>query len=198
MNPETIDLVVLSILLILLGLAAWQDIKQHRISNRIVLVGIVLGFMFNELLPHGLGFNSPAPGGLGWLAALTGVGMGLVVLLPFYWLRAMGAGDVKLMAMVGAFLGPGQVLGALLGTFLIGGVMALAIALRAGAMLRLLGNLKFLLLDGVVKVSTGQVPTIDDLPQSVGKLPYAVAIAVGTLSYMVWRRLGWMNAVGWW
>jgi len=198
MNPETIDLVVLSILLILLGLAAWQDIKQHRISNRIVLVGIVLGFMFNELLPHGLGFNSPAPGGLGWLAALTGVGMGLVVLLPFYWLRAMGAGDVKLMAMVGAFLGPGQVLGALLGTFLIGGVMALAIALRAGAMLRLLGNLKFLLLDGVVKVSTGQVPTIDDLPQSVGKLPYAVAIAVGTLSYMVWRRLGWMNAMGWW
>jgi len=90
MNPETVDLVVLSILLILLGLAALQDIKQHRISNRIVLVGIVLGFMFNGLLPQGLGFNSFAPGGLGWFAALTGLGMGLVVLLPFYWLRAMG------------------------------------------------------------------------------------------------------------
>jgi len=198
MTPEIVDFVVLSIMLILLGLAAWQDIKQHRISNRIVLVGIVLGFMFNGLLPQGLGFNSFAPGGLGWFAALTGLGMGLVVLLPFYWLRAMGAGDVKLMAMVGAFLGPDQVLGALLGTFLTGGVMALAITLRAGAMHRLLGNLRFLLLDGVVKVSAGQVPTIDDLPQSVGKLPYAVAIAVGTLSYMLWRRLGWMNAMGWW
>ena len=192
MNPETVDFVVLSILAILLGLAAWQDIKQHRIPNKIVFVGVVLGFMFNGLLPQGLGFNSPAPGGLGWLAALTGLGMGLAVLLPFYWLRAMGAGDVKLMAMVGAFLGPGQVLGALLGTFLIGGVMALAVALRVGAVRRLLGNVKFLLLDGVIKVSTGQVPTMEDLPQSVGKLPYAVAITVGTLGYLVWRRLGWM------
>lgn len=192
MNPENVDFVVLSILAILLGLAAWQDIKQHRIPNKIVFVGVVLGFMFNGLLPQGLGFNSPAPGGLGWLAALTGLGMGLAVLLPFYWLRAMGAGDVKLMAMVGTFLGPGQVLGALLGTFLIGGVMALAVALRVGAVRRLLGNVKFLLLDGVIKVSTGQVPTMEDLPQSVGKLPYAVAITVGTLGYLVWRRLGWM------
>ena len=191
MNPQTVNLVVLSILVILLGLAAWQDIKQHRIPNQIVLVGVVLGLVFNGLLPQGLGFNSPAPGGLGWLAALAGMGLGLVLLLPLYWLRAMGAGDVKLMAMVGAFLGPGQVLGALLGTFLVGGVMALVITLRAGAMRRLLGNLKFLLLDGVIKVSTGQVPTMEDLPQSVGKLPYAVAIAGGTLGYMAWRRLGW-------
>ena len=198
MSPYTIDLVVLSALVILLGMAAWQDIKQHRISNRIVFVGVILGFMFNGLIPQGQGFNSPAPGGLGWLAALTGLGMGMALLLPFYWLRAMGAGDVKLMGMVGAFLGPGQVLGALLGTFLIGGVMALVIALRAGAITRLLGNVKFMLLDGVVKVSTGQVPTMDDLPQSVGKLPYAVAIAVGTVGYMLWRRLMWVNAVGWW
>lgn len=198
MNPNTIDLVVLLTLVILLSVVAWQDIKQHRISNRVVFVGVILGFLFNGLMPPGQGFNSPAPGGLGWLAAVTGLGMGLVILLPFYWLRAMGAGDVKLMAMVGAFLGPGQVLGALLGTFLIGGVMALAMALRAGAMLRLLENVKFLLLDGVVKMSTGQAPTMDDMAQSVGKLPYAVAIAVGTVGYMIWRRLMWINAVGWW
>lgn len=191
MNPETVDLVVLTIMTILLGAAAWEDIKHHRIPNRIVLIGVVLGLMFNGLLPQGWGFNSPVPGGLGWLASLTGLGMGLVVLLPFYWLRAIGAGDVKLMAMVGAFLGPGQVLGALLGTFLVGGVMALAIALRAGAMFRLLENVKFLLLEGVVKVSTGQMPTMEDLPQSVGKQPYAVAIAVGTLGWMAWRRMGW-------
>ncbi len=198
MNPNAIDLVVLLTLVILLGMVAWQDIKQHRISNRVVLVGVVLGFMFNGLMPQGQGFNSPAPGGLGWLAALTGLGMGMALLLPFYWLRAMGAGDVKLMGMVGAFIGPGQVLGALLGTFLIGGVMALVIALRAGAIMRLLGNVKFMLLDGVVKMSTGQVPTMENLSQSVGKLPYAVAIAIGTVGYMVWRRLMWINAVGWW
>lgn len=198
MNPNTIDFVVLSTLAVLLGVVAWQDVKQHRISNRIVFVGVFFGFMFNGLIPEGQGFNSPAPGGLGWLGGLTGLGMGMAVLLPFYWLRAMGAGDVKLMGMVGAVLGPGQVLGALLGTFLVGGVMALYIALRAGAMMRLLGNVKFMLLDGVVKMSTGQAPTMDDLSQSVGKLPYAVAIAVGTVGYIIWRRLMWVNAIGWW
>jgi prepilin peptidase CpaA len=198
MIPNTIDYVVLSTLVILLSVAAWQDVKQHRISNRIVFVGVFLGFMFNGLIPEGQGFNSPAPGGLGWLAGLTGLGMGMAVLLPFYWLRAMGAGDVKLMGMVGAILGPGQVLGALLGTFLVGGLMALVIALQAGAIMRLIGNVKFMLLDGVVKMSAGQAPTVEDVYQSVGKLPYAVAIAIGTVSYLIWRRLMWVNAIGWW
>jgi prepilin peptidase CpaA len=112
MSPHIVDFFVLSILLVLLSLAAWQDIKQHRISNRIVLVGVVLGFVFNGLFPQGLGYNSLAPGGLGWFGGLAGLGMGLAVLLPFYLLRTMGAGDVKLMGMVGAFLGPDQVLGA--------------------------------------------------------------------------------------
>lgn len=198
MNPNTTDLIALLPLVILLGLAAWQDIKEHRIANRLVLAGVVMGFMFNAFIPAGEGFNSPAPGGLGWWGSLTGIGMGLAVLLPFYLLRAMGAGDVKLMGMVGAFLGPGQVLGALLGTFLVGGIMALTIALRANAIGRLLGNVKYMLLGGVMKMGAGQAPLMDDLNQSVGKLPYAVAIAVGTVGYMIWRRLLWIDAIGIW
>lgn len=198
MSPNITDLIVLSPLVILLGIAAWQDIKGHRISNRVVLAGLIMGLMFNAFIPTGDGFNSPAPGGLGWWGSLTGIGMGMAVLLPFYLLRAMGAGDVKLMGMVGAFLGPGQVLGALLGTFLVGGVMALIIALRAGAIGRLFGNVKFMLLDGVVKVSTGQMPVMEDSSHSAGELPYAVAIAVGSLTYMIWRRLMWIDAIGIW
>lgn len=190
MNPETVDFVVLSILAILLGLAAWQDIKQHRIPNKIVFVGVVLGFLFNGLLPQGLGFNSPAPGGLGWLAALAGLGMGLALLLPIYWLRAMGAGDVKLMAMVGAFLGSADVLGAVLATFIAGGVMALTVVLWSKQLGQMLQNIKLILLGGLVKMSAGQLPLMNDLPVSVGKLPYAVAITVGTLGYLIWQRFG--------
>lgn len=198
MNPNTTDFIVLLPLVVLLGWAAWQDIKDHRIANRVVLAGVIMGLMFNAFIPPGDGFNSPAPGGLGWWGSLTGIGMGMVVLLPFYLLRAMGAGDVKLMGMVGAFLGPGQVLGALLGTFLVGGIMSLMIALRADAIGRLLGNVKFMLLGGAVKMSAGQAPLMNDLNQSVGKLPYAVAIAVGTVAYMMWRRLMWIDAIGLW
>jgi prepilin peptidase CpaA len=189
MTPQSVAFLALLSLAILLLTAAWWDLKSHRIPNSLVFGGAVLGLLLNGLLPQGFGFSSVVPGGLGWWEALQGLGMGLVVLLPLYWLHAMGSGDVKLMAMVGAFLGPSQVLGVLLGTFLIGGMMALAIALRAGAMLRLLKNMKLLVIDGVVKVSTGQVPTMDDLPESVGKMPYAVAIAAGTLGYLIWRRM---------
>lgn len=189
MTPNLMGLLALMPLAGLLLVIAWQDIRSHRIPNKLVLTGAVLGMLLNGLLPEGLGFNSVVPGGLGWLAALQGLGVGMAVLLPLYWLRAMGAGDVKLMAMVGAFLGPDEVLGALLATFVAGGVMALAVALRAKRIGHLLQNIKLMLLGGMVKMSAGQPPLMNDLPVSVGKLPYAVAIAVGTFGYLAWQRM---------
>src|SRR5450830_195970 len=173
----------------LLLLIAVQDIRSHRIPNKLVLTGAVLGIVLNGLLPEGWGFNSVIPGGLGWLVALQGLGVGMAVLLPLYWLRAMGAGDVKLMAMVGAFLGPNDVLGVLLATFVAGGMMALVVVFWSKQVSQLLQNIKLMLLGGVVRMSAGQLPLMDDLPVAVGKLPYAVAIAVGTFGYLAWQRL---------
>lgn len=182
---------VLGVLVFLLLIAGWHDLKHQRIPNVLVLVGVVVGVVCNALLPPGFGFNSGIlPGGLGWPSALQGMGLGLVVLLPFYWLRAMGAGDVKLMAMVGSFLGLVGIQGALLGTFLAGGVMALLVALQKKMFWRLMQNMKLMLLGGMVKMSVGQTPMMDDVPVSAGKLPYGVAIAAGTLGYLVWQRLG--------
>lgn len=189
MTPNLMGLLALVPLAGLLLVIAVQDIRSHRISNKLVLTGVVLGIVLNGLLPEGWGFNSVIPGGLGWLAALQGLGVGMAVLLPLYWLRAMGAGDVKLMAMVGAFLGPNDVLGVLLATFVAGGVMALAVVFWSKQVGSLLQNIKLMLLGGVVRMSAGQLPLMDDLPVSVGKLPYAVAIAVGTFGYLTWQRL---------
>lgn len=169
--------------------SAWQDVRSHRIPNKLVVTGLVSGMVLNGLLPEGMGFNSVIPGGLGWLAAMEGAGVGLAVLLPLYLLRAMGAGDVKLMAVVGAFLGPTDVMGVFLATLVAGGILALAVALWAKQIGRMLQNIKLMLLGGMVKISAGQSPMMDDLPVSVGKLPYGVAIAVGTLAYLGWQRL---------
>ena len=192
MTPNLMGLLALVLLAVLLLMVAQQDIRSHRIPNKLVLIGVVLGVALNGLLPEGWGFNSVIPGGLGWLGALKGLGVGMAVLLPIYWLRAMGAGDVKLMAMVGAFLGPNDVLGAVLATFIAGGVMALVVVLRSRQLVNLLQNIKLILLGGLVKMSAGQLPLMNDLPVSVGKLPYAVAITVGTLGYLVWQRISWM------
>ena len=184
--------VILGILVCLLLMAAWTDAKFRRIPNWLVLLGMVIAILANGLLPKGLGFGHVfVPGALGWLAALQGFALGLAVLLPLYLLRAMGAGDVKLMGMVGMFLGPIHIQGALLFTFLAGGLLSVMLAMRLGMFRRLVENIKLILLDGVVKVSTGQVPAMEELPASAGKLPYGVAIAIGTFSWLAWQRIGY-------
>ena len=190
MTPQTIAISVLSVLAVLLLTAAWSDYKHHRISNSVVFSGVVLGILLNSLLAHGLGFaNQYVPGAGGFVFALTGLGLGLACLLPFYLLRAMGAGDVKLMAMVGAFLGPADLLGAVLFTFLAGGAMALVVVARGQAWGLLGQNMRGMLLGGLLNASAGKVPTLEAPVQSVGKLPYGVAIAVGTLAWILWIAL---------
>ena len=107
------------VLMGLLVAAAWSDCKSHRIPNVLVFGGTVFALGLNWLFPP--------MAGIGLLWALKGLLLGLALLLPFYFLRAMGAGDVKLMAMVGAFVGFPSIFYAVLGTFLAGGAMAMRI-----------------------------------------------------------------------
>lgn len=188
MTPQNLALAVLSVLAVLLASAAWSDFTRHRIPNSIVFSGVLLGILLNSLLPSGLGFASRyGPGAGGFAVALAGLGLGLACLLPFYLLRAMGAGDVKLMAMVGAFLGPADVLGAVLVTFLVGGAMTLVVAARSHTWGLLGQNLRVMLLGGLINASVGKVPALETPVQSAGKLPYGVAIAAGTLAWVLWR-----------
>lgn len=189
MTSELMGLMVLMVLTALLLLATREDVRIHRISNQLVLVGVVLGLGFNGLLPEGIGFNSEVPGGLGWLASVKGLALGIAVLLPMYLLRAMGAGDVKLMGMVGAFLGPADLIGALIATFIAGGVMALVVALWSKQLMSMLHNVKLMLFSGLLRMNAGQLPVMNDLPVSVARLPYAVAITAGTLGYLVWQHM---------
>lgn len=190
MTPGLAGFLALLPLFFLLLIIAREDIRSHRISNKLVLIGMVLGIGLNGLLPAGLGFNSAVPGGLGWLAALQGLGLGLAVLMPLYLLRAMGAGDVKLMGMVGAFLGPSDTLGALLAILITGGALALVMVLLGKQLKRLIQNMRFIAADGLFKLGMREMPVIDGDFDSVGKLPYAVAIAIGTLAFLGWQRLG--------
>jgi prepilin peptidase CpaA len=96
-----------------------------------------------------------------------------------YVLRALGAGDVKLMAMVGAF-GPQQVLAATLLTLLAGGVLALAVAACTGMLRQVLGNGYRMLLHSMARGLGGGDVRLDAPCAASGKLPYAIAIASGT------------------
>ncbi len=189
LHPDTIAAVVLLILAILLAIAVWGDVQSHRIPNRLVLSGLLLGLTCNGLLPLWAQPPHGQIGTLGWADALLGMAAGLAVLLPMYLLRALGAGDVKLLAMVGAFLGPQAVLGAALGTLVAGGVLALAAALRWRVVGAMLSNVSAMVQSGVVQLSAGETPRVVQPLASAGQLPYAIAIAAGTAGYLVWVNL---------
>ncbi len=164
----------------LCALAVAHDLLFRRIPNRLVLVGAVLGTLFQAFAPSGGGlFDFPA-GGLGLTAALLGGLTGLGLFMPMYLLRAMGAGDVKLLAMIGVWLGSSGVAYAALWTLLAGGVMALGVALCTGALRRVLANLHFMLTATLLHIHAGQGAALQAPAQTTGRLPYAVAIVAGT------------------
>lgn len=165
-------------LLILLLIAVWQDIRYYCIPNLLVFPGAAIGLLLNTFLPQEMG-------GLGALPSLAGLGVGLVILLPLYILRAMGAGDIKLMAMIGTFVGPSSILMITVYVLLAGGILALSVALLRGRFSKLIDNLKFMLFLRLAGTSTMSLPTTKTLDQSAGKLPYGAAIAAGTLFYLV-------------
>lgn len=163
----------------LLACAVWHDVRRRRIPNGLVFDGALAALLLHAVL-------TPAGGGLGVPASLAGMALGLALLLPMYMLRALGAGDVKLMAMVGAFLGPQQLLSATLLTLLAGGVLALLVAASTGALRKAVGSTYQMLLHSVLRGVSGGNAQLDAPPEATGKLPYAIAIAAGTALSFFW------------
>ncbi len=160
--------------------AVAYDLRSRRIPNTLVVVGIALGLSFQIVARMGgeLFLNRFGASGIG--AALLGGLTGLALFLPLYALRTMGAGDVKLLAMVGVWLGPEYVAWAALWTMLAGGVLALFAALVGGVMRQVLANLHTMLVMLFMHAQTGGGLKVTAPAQSTGRLPYAVAIACGT------------------
>ena len=194
LTPNIIAALVISLLCALLLVAARTDVRSRRIPNRLVLFGVVSGLLLNVVLPQGYGFVSALPGALGFWKALAGLGLGFAILLPMYLLRAMAAGDVKLMAMIGAFLGPNATVGTIVVTFIVGGVLSLVVVLRRRTLGLLLDNLRTMLTGSFIKGAfLQQMPTIDAASVTAGKMPYGLAIALGTFSYIALEHGGHMD-----
>jgi len=100
-------------LLVLLVLAAGFDITQRRVPNSLIIIGLVIA----SSLAAFSGWSGLGRMALGGVAAL-------VVLVPVYASGMMGAGDVKLISVVGGFLGLHHFLFALLCIFIVGGLVS--------------------------------------------------------------------------
>jgi prepilin peptidase CpaA len=162
----------------LVGVAAISDLASRRIPNFLIVTGLIAALGAQTLLPDGSG----------WMTWLLGALTGFVLFLPLYALRGMGAGDVKLMAAVGAFVGASVTVKIALATFVIGGVWALAVILFKGKWRDAWLNMRTLLQPVLMRAAKIPAETVGMPMASVGRLPYGVAIALGTLTVVFWGR----------
>jgi prepilin peptidase CpaA len=176
---QSISLAV-AVLLALLAAAVWTDLRERRIPNTLVVLGLVTSLLLQSLQ----GVSGLQSWGLGLL-----VGFGFFV--PLYAIRAMGAGDVKLMAMTGSFLGPAATVDAVLLTLVAGGVLAMVVALTKGALMHTLRNVQFLVMETVSRGAGGERTEVPPMAVSAGSLPYAAAVAVGTTAHLLLSRSGY-------
>lgn len=174
----------------LLVTAIVTDLHSRRIPNWLVLAGIGLGLVFQLFAAEGDGLFARWWGAVGGLTALYGLLAGLAMFLPFYMLRVMGAGDVKLVAMLGIWFGPRPMVGVVLLTLLCGGLLALGMALWTRSLRQTVSNLRFMVTDTMVKASAGGAPTVTAPARTHGRVPYALAIAGGSLLEVVLLK-GW-------
>lgn len=190
LTPASVAATASILLCALLIAATWSDIRRYRIPNTLVYGGAILGLVLNTFLPEGNGFASALPGALGWRMALYGLGLGLAIMLPLYALHVVGAGDAKLVAMIGAFLGPHSIVYVIAFMMLTGGVLAIVYTLRAGSFGRMWRNLQTMLLSAYFRAALHEAPLLDAVPASAGRLPYATAITLGTFIYLGLAALG--------
>ncbi len=154
MSPE--DLLPATIVTI----AALFDLGSRRIPNWLTFGGLVGGLLI----------RAQGDGAAGMLSGLGGASLGLAMLLPFYAVRAVGGGDVKLLAALGALVGPRELLSVALYAAVIGGAMSVVTLARLGRLRLVVSEL---------------VSHPADLSRCGARAPYAVAMAGGTYLAMV-------------
>lgn len=156
-----------------LVLAVWFDHRARRIPNALVMTGIIAALLLNSGLAEGRGLG----------ASLLGMLFGLALFLPFYFFKVVGAGDAKLVAMVGAFIGHQEIVATVLAILVAGGGLAVVRMAVNGSGRRVMANLKLINLNWWARAQSTTGPEFVAMRDSADKMPYAYAIAVGSLGY---------------
>ncbi len=167
------DIAAAIMLLAALAVAVITDLRSQRIPNWLTFPLMLLGLVTHTVMG----------GWDGLLFSSAGFGLGLGVMLIPFLLGMMGAGDVKLMAGVGAWLGANTAFAAFLFTCLAGGLYALVVLFRHMDHLKaVLANFRASVLILLSSHRFEYVPV--ETERTLPRLCYGVAIAVGTVVSM--------------
>jgi prepilin peptidase CpaA len=149
-------------------LAAWFDVRVRRVPNALTISGFGVAIALRLMAGPGAGIDG-----------VTGALLAFVLCLPFFVLGVLGGGDAKLLMALGAFMGPRDLLVAMLLIASIGGIIGAVDALRRGILLPVLYNCGDILKHWATLGRRGSNRSL----ATTGALaiPYGVAIALGSL-----------------
>jgi prepilin peptidase CpaA len=158
------------------GLACVFDCRSRRIPNLLTFGGAALALAY-ALATYGFG---------GLVTGLEGWAVGLALFLPMFLLGGMGAGDVKLLACLGAWVGPREAFWMAMYAMVAGGVMGIGVALATGYARQAFTNVWTLLQYWTV-MGVRPLPELTLATARGPRLPYAIPIAAGAVA-AVWMQ----------
>lgn len=163
-------------------LASWKDYREHRVPN----------WLNAAIAATGLAAQTAYHGWAGLQNAAAGMLLAFGLLVIFWAIKGMGAGDVKFMAAIGTWLGPHLTVSAVAVGGIAGGVLAVGIIVARRRWGETLSNFRIL----ATKVCSAQTAfsefgSAKSLSGSSALLPYAIPLSVGALVVAVSDYSGW-------
>jgi prepilin peptidase CpaA len=160
--------------------AAVIDGFELKVPNWVTFPFILSGWLYSTAA---FGFE-----GLGW--SLLGTVVGLALLLPLYSIGGMGAGDVKLLAGVGAWVYGSHTAYAFAASAIVGAVLAVGMVLARRGWKRHSAQFMVILNEILLIRNPEQLSAIAaERKPSMLLLPYGIPIAIGTIGYFVWMGM---------
>lgn len=171
---------------VVLIVAAVIDGIQLKVPNWLTFPMIISGWVFSAMA-YGMAGEGWMVG-LGW--SLAGTAVGLALLLPAYAIGGMGAGDVKLMAGIGAWVHCWITFYAFCLSAVIGAVIAVIMVWRSGKMKKHSGQFVSILNEIMTVKNPETLATIAaERKSTMMLLPYGIPICIGTIAYFAWTGL---------
>jgi prepilin peptidase CpaA len=163
--------------------AAYIDGKELRVPNKITLPMIVAGWVWSSIA-YGMA-------GQGWYYGLmwsfAGTAVGLATLLPAYSVGGMGAGDVKMMAAIGAWVHPTITFYAFCVSAIVGAILAVIMVVAAGEGKKHYNQFWYILNEIMtIKNPETLAEIATERKSSMRLLPYGIPLAIGTVLFFAW------------
>lgn len=180
-----------ALLLILVAVSGFFDLKERKIPNKITFAGILIGILFNLI----------TGGWLGLLHGILGMFAGLAIFFLPFVMGGMGAGDVKLMGAIGALMGWRFSIMTALHSAVVGGVMVLIYLIYTGKLRETLKKMLYALVNLLLQFAArlGYNETVYKAQEKFSKngqtykkiyIPYGVAIAGGAVLVLIAYNTG--------